>query len=407
MTNFRNYLIALPILICGKIEAQVSHSPNISLNKVFLNPAFAGEKEKIRISMQNTYSIEQFDEKITGKAAEAGRDYYLNSHQFSLDGFIKSKRIGYFVSYGSTESTQVEHIFGGELAQVKGDEKSKVSESVSNFRRNDKVSNNTFGAGLNYKFILQGNNPGTLSLGAGIYVNKFNTSYTSTRNGIKNYEFTEDVSKNRSTRYNTDGKDALSLNPQLSKLNLGVSYNKKNSYISTNVAYMQNSKFGNYANFGAMAGTVIAKNAGEDLDPVLFFVPQVAFSFNKKVGDSKKEFGFKQKSFSSETDYTTSAKTLDTSFVEGDYQEIDFKDNRLLSNANTFMGVVNYSINLDMHYKKLIVGLVRSSRGTGFNLGANFKKVKIVYNLGIIYAKNGKDDFKRGATSSLSTNIVF
>ena len=101
MINLEKTMLLLMVSYCFCLPAQTTLSPIISLNKVALNPAFAGEKEKNHIGVQ--WSKNTMDQRIEYNPDIYSDWYWDNAYVtetlYSLfyDGFLKKPAIGFYV----------------------------------------------------------------------------------------------------------------------------------------------------------------------------------------------------------------------------------------------------------------------------------------------------------------------
>ena len=183
MTNYNKnpFFVLLITIACFNTYSQTSNSPTISLNKVLLNPAFAGDKGKNRISIQNSYNDYQHDYKQdyannfvdpndfrNNANASNNTSYWANyanlNNSISYDGYSNKTGIGYLFNIGSTVAHESNEKWNNSSNSNFVQKESKFTTG----HIGESYSIKTLGAGLNYKFFLKAKedeNPGTLSLG--------------------------------------------------------------------------------------------------------------------------------------------------------------------------------------------------------------------------------------------------
>lgn len=407
MINYKKISFPLILLIVGNLSAQLTQSSNISLNKVFINPAFAGEKGKNRISIQNSLSSYDFDSRYSSQSPDYKfekiftRNYKNLYNGITYDSYSKKTGLGYMLSYTVTGAGESNENWITDNSSYSG-----VNNSFTTGHINQLYLVSTFGGGLNYKIRLkekEDNNAGTLSVGVALFANKVRIERDEWGQNIgevvNNYDSTQNIEQNYSFSQEGDTKFT-----QLHKLNVGMAYNIKRSYIATNIEYTKIGFSTNAITVGLMAGTVISKKVEQ---PKFSFVPQIMFRASAETLNQK-DYNLTQQ----KVNYTETPQEIkkDTTTENGFYNN-GYNQTSLNKENSIFQGI-NAAVNLDFHYQKLVLGFNINSNGNGVNIGINHTNFKIMLCYSKMYSSHGTiagqgKNINSSKNISLSTNILF
>jgi hypothetical protein len=374
------------LTLCSTTLAQVSQSPNITLNSVLLNPAFAGSKNKNRISIQNSETLlrHSYYKREPNSIIDIGKTITNTLHCISYDGIIRPLKIGIGFNCFTMKNLDVNNYYN----LLKSNNGSNYNESNELYEGNNvNYKINSLGMFLNKKInlkIKEDSNASTLTIGLGISVVHFKeTIYRMEGNYIL-----------RDTNYSFYRKIAEGTNTYIKpfKITAGLLYNIQNGYIGTT---LQSNQIGyNYKtfNWGVMGGYSFQKKI---TNPIFSFTPQAYLNLSLH-----NEYDYKNQALNYKLD------TLNF-LVLGSKEPL----NGLSKSQNSYLPFkgINYALNLDFRYKKVVAGIAASNFSSGFMLGFSYANLKVAINYSYLRRKavinNGNDNTTRNI--SLSTNILF